>query len=265
MTDKHHAITTHAEHGIIPERMSPIVSAGMRILEANPDPAALRELLNIQRDWEHEEARKAFEQAMVRLKAAMPSVLRRDATVDYTSAKGRTHYTHTSLAAAMDTVTPHLTEHGFSISWTPATAQGQVSVSCILTHVGGHSKSTTINAPVDTSGNKSPAQGVASTITLLSRYTALALLGIATADMKEPAPAKPQPDARNPDRALKAVGELAKLGKTKSDAESFLGKPVQEWTNADIDKIAGWVKAREPAPELGHVQFGGCIATDGRT
>jgi hypothetical protein len=246
MTDKTHEIVTRAQTIELPERVSPLVSQGMKILEAHPDPAALRELLAIHREWEHEEARKAFEAAMVRLKAAMPAVLGRDRKVDFVSKQTgtRTSYTHTSLAAAMDAVTPHLTAHGFSISWTPATAPGQVSVTCILTHIGGHSKSTTISAPVDNSGNKSPSQGVASTITLLSRYTALALLGIATADMDEPQPQAPQPGAANPERALRAAGKLAKLGLV-DEAVAYIEKPVREWTNADIDAIAAWVKDRQ--------------------
>jgi hypothetical protein len=52
-----------------------------------------------------------------------------------------------------------------------------------------------MTAPIDTSGSKSPAQGVASTITLLQRYTALSLLGIATADMKD-ADGEPEAEAR---------------------------------------------------------------------
>jgi hypothetical protein len=248
MTDKSHDVILHPAVSHLPERVSPVVSQGMRILEAHPDPASLRELLAIQREWEHEEARKAFEQAMVRLKASMPSVLRRDAKVDFTSAKGRTYYTHTSLASAMEEVTPHLTEHGFSISWKPATAQGQVSVTCILTHTGGHSKETTITAPIDNSGNKSPAQGVASTITLLQRYTALSLLGIATADMVEPEPREQEPDAPNPERALRAVGLLKKNGIPVDEAIAYLEKPVSDWTNADIEALGEWAKSRKVTP-----------------
>lgn len=251
MTDPKHAVTIRAEHADVPERMSPLVAAGVKILEAHPDPAALRELLAVQHSWEQEEARKAFERAMVALKRELPTVLARDKTVDFTGSTGkRTRYTHTSLAAAMEAVTGPLTEHGFSLAWVPATDdKGRVSVTCRLTHTEGHSKETTIAAPIDSSGNKSPAQGVASTITLLERYTALALLGIATADQEEPKPAPGVAGAPNPDRALKAVGRLAKHGKTRSEAELYLNKGVRDWTDADIDKLAEWVADREPGAE----------------
>jgi hypothetical protein len=73
-----------------------------------------------------------------------------------------------------------LRAHGFVLTWIPSTpAPGTVTVLCRLLHCDGHFDEATLSAPVDTSGNKSPAQGVASTVSLLSRYTALALLGIA--------------------------------------------------------------------------------------
>lgn len=247
MTDTKHAITTRVEHAAPIERMSPIVAAGMRILEAHPDPAALRELLAIQHTWEGEESRKAFERAMVALKRDLPTVLARDKTVNFTGNSGKTtNYTHTSLGAALEAITGPLTQHGFSLSWAPSTGErSQVSVTCRLTHTEGHSKEATISAPVDTSGNKSPAQGVASTITLLQRYTALSLLGIATADMQEPPPREPSPDEPNPERALRAVGKLAKLGKSRDEAEAYVGKRVQDWTNSDIESIAKWAQNKE--------------------
>ncbi len=251
MTDRGHAVILTPERVANIEKMSPVVSAGMRILENNPNPEALRELITMQREWEREESRKAFERAMVALKRDLPTVLRRDKVVDFTSAKGRTHYTHTSLAAAVDAVSLPLTQHGFSHSWTPSTDdKGKVHVTCTLTHVDGHSKVTTISAPVDTSGNKGPAQGVASTITLLQRYTLLSLLGIATADQEDPPfdDAEPEGEQRrdrpNPERALKAVGVIVKKGRTREDAEGYLGKRVQEWTDADIDELNKWVNAK---------------------
>ena len=252
--DPKHTITTTAQHADLPERMSPIVSAGMRILEASPDPQALRELLSIQHAWEQEEARKAYERAMVALKRELPTVLARDRTVDYANkGGGRTTYTHTSLALAMDAVTEPLTRHGFSLSWRPSTSErGQVTVACRVTHVEGHTEETSISAPIDTSGSKSPAQGVASTITLLQRYTALSLLGIATADMVDPPPHVAEPDALNPQRALKAVGHITRKGRTKAEAEAHVGRDVAQWTNADIDELNEWLKRgrrREPGDD----------------
>lgn len=248
---KHQSIVT-APHAPT-QLMHPMVQAAMA---AGPDPATLRELLMLQRDWEQGEAKKAFTRALTALKRDLPTVINRDSVVDFTSSKGRTFYRHTSLAAVMDAVTPALTQHGFSLSWHPTTTgsgtQTNVTVSCRLTHAEGHFEETAITAPLDTSGNKSPAQGVASTITLLSRYTALSLLGIATADMPEPVGddggSSGDPNAVNADRNLRAMGRLAKLGKTREEAEAFVGRKVSEWTDADISNLKEWVKPREREP-----------------
>lgn len=246
MSEPNHKAVVHVvEHSAPIARMHPLVELAMK--GGQVDPATLRELLAVQRDWEAGEARKAFTSALVALKADLPSVIARDTTVDFTSAKGRTRYTHTSLAAAMEAVTPVLTAHGFSLAWSPSTDKGQVTVTCRLTHAGGHHEETSISAPVDTSGNKSPAQGVASTITLLQRYSALSLLGIATADMKDPGSA-PHASGEHVDtnRNMRAAAAVKKSGRAVSDAEAFLGRSVQEWTTADLDKLREWLK---PAQE----------------
>lgn len=246
MTDPKHQSILHVERPAHPERMHPLVSAAMA--GGTLDPATLRELMTLQRDWEAGEARKAYTRALVALKRELPVIVGRDQTVDYQGGKGRVRYTHTSLAAAMSAVIDPLTQHGFSIGWTPRTENNQVFVTCRLTHAEGHSEETTLNAPVDQSGAKSPAQGVASTITLLERYTALALLGIATADMQEPKRENEAEDASRIDtsRNLRAMGRLSQLGRTKEEAEKFVGRPVHEWTVADLGRLKQWA---QPANE----------------
>jgi len=245
MSDPKHASIAIVERSE-PQQMHPLVKAAID----GARPEDLRELLALQRDWEANEARKAFTRALVSLKGDMPTVIDRDRLVDHeTKAGGRKRFRHASLAAAMDAVTPHLTAHGFSLAWTPSTQGSSVTVLCRLTHAEGHHEETSISAPIDTSGSKSPAQGVASTITLLSRYTALSLLGIATADMREPTgePSPPDPDRVDTARNLRAVGRLRAHGRTREDAETVIGRPVAEWTAADLARLSEWV--REPAED----------------
>lgn len=223
------------------QSMSPVVAMGMKMLAANPDPSTLRELLAVQKEYEANEARKAFAAALVALKRDLPTVIARDSKVDFNSAKGRTQYTHASLAGAMDAITGPLTQHGFSLAWKPSTTTAGVSVTCRLTHGAGHFEEASLTAPSDTSGNKSPAQAIASTITLLQRYTALSLLGIATADMKDPEPDdEPDPDAVDSARNLKAVGWLVSKGRTRVDAEEHVGRSVKDWTAGDLEKLKAW-------------------------
>jgi hypothetical protein len=86
MTDTHAVTVLHAPIEA-PQRSHPLVDAAMRNGAALADPATLRELLSVQRDWEAGEARKAYTRALAALKRDLPTVVERDATVDYTIAK----------------------------------------------------------------------------------------------------------------------------------------------------------------------------------
>lgn len=230
--DKHTSVAV-IEKGALPERVHPVVAQAM---QHNPDPETLGKLLALQERWEAGEAKKAYTAALVGLKRDLPTVIERDQTVDFKTQKGRVNYTHTSLAQVMTAITEPLTQHGFSIAWVPRTEQNKVIVTCRLTHSAGHSEEATVDAPIDNSGSKSPAQGVASTITLLQRYTCLSLLGIATADHKEPEGETP-PDHIDTALNMKAAAAMKKAGYPKADAEKLIGRTVAEWTTSDLDKL----------------------------
>lgn len=247
MTDSHKALAA-VERDDNPEKMHPLVRAAMR--GGALDPATLRDLLTVQREWESGEAKKAYTRAMVALKRDLPAVLARDREVDFTGKSGqRTHYRHTSLAAAMDAVTGPLTAHGFSVSWSPSTTDCAVSVSCRLTHSEGHSETCALSAPPDAGGLKSAPQAIASTVTLLQRYTLLSLLGIATADHRDPQPQSGSSSDVDVSRNLKAAARLKKHGKTRQEAEKYLDRDVKDWTSGDLDRLRDWLAPKTAASE----------------
>lgn len=251
MTDDH-TIIPRAD--VAPTRIviHPLIA---QMMAKNPSVADMREFIALQREWQADEAKRAFTIALMELKRDLPAFLHRDKTVAFESRKGGadTFYKHTSLAAMMETVTPILIKHGFSLTWdTPTPSKpGLIAVAATLTHREGHSKSAMYEAPPESGGNKSAPQAVASTVTMLQRYTALSLLGLATADMEEPTHKDEAVDTGriNSNENLRLVGEIAKAGKTKEAAEALVGRPLQKWTTADLDKIRKWiVPPAAPAP-----------------
>jgi hypothetical protein len=247
VTDVHKTAIAHVEPREV-QRMHPLVHAA--IATGTLDPQSLRELLAVQREWEAGEARKAYTRALAALKADLPTVIGHDSDVDYPNKAGhRTKYSHASLAAVMDAVTDPLTRHGFSLSWTPATTERLVRVTCRLTHTEGHFEEASLESPADTSGNKSPAQGIASTITLLSRYSALALLGIATRDMREPTGERTEePEKIDGDKNLRAVAAIQKAGRAIKDAEELVGRTTAVWTADDRRAIKRWLEGESAPP-----------------
>ena len=245
MADEHDT-TALAERA--PAALHPMVA---EVLRQNPTPEALQQLMAMQERWEDRKAEQAYTRALVALRKSLPPYLIRDAEVDFTSMKGRTHYRHTSLAAGMVTIQPGLIENGFTCQWKVArTTKGDVAVSCILRHEEGHSEVSTLEAPPDNSGNKSAPQAIASTQTLLQRYTLFGLLGLATKDQTEPGDSPPVDDPAAVDTVANRAMALAvvKAGRTRAAAEELVGRMVPGWTSADLDKIRSWLEP-PTAPE----------------
>lgn len=137
----------------------------------------IKEMMAIQREWEADEARKAFNDAFAAFKAEKVDVIKRK-QVDFATAKGRTQYKHAELSDLTDAVGPALARHGFSWSWTPEQKNGRVYITCTLQHRLGHEKSATMDAPADDSGGKNTIQAIVSTTTYLERHTLKAVCGI---------------------------------------------------------------------------------------
>lgn len=145
------------------------------------DLEKLSKLLDIQERWEANEARKAYHVAMSEFKNNPPKI-DKDKSVSY----GNTKYNHASLANVVEKITKELSKYGLSASWRTH-QNGQIQVTCKITHILGHSEETTLSAAADKSGSKNDIQAIGSTVTYLQRYTLLSALGLATYDQDDDA------------------------------------------------------------------------------
>lgn len=153
-------------------------------LDSGADLDRLEKLMALQTLWEEREAKKAFVADMAEFKRNPPEI-HKDKHVDYElKTGGRTQYDHATIGNVVEQIVHGLASHGFSHRWVPARLQnGNMQVTCVVTHKLGHSEETTLDAPPDTSAGKAPIQAMASTITYLERYSILAAVGLATKDM----------------------------------------------------------------------------------
>lgn len=142
----------------------------------------LERLMKLKREYEADEARKAYVAAMARFKASPPVILK-DKHVGFDSKDGssRTEYSHATLGNVTTAICVGLAECGFSHRWDVQQAD-QITVTCTITHELGHSESVTMRAGKDDSGKKNHIQQIASTVTYLQRYTLLAATGLAVQD-----------------------------------------------------------------------------------
>jgi len=145
------------------------------------DLEKLQGLLNLQMQWEGNEAKKAYHRAMAAFKSDPPKIFK-DRAVSF----NQTKYNYASLANVVEKISTSLSQHGLSATWKTQT-NGTIAVTCRITHVQGHFEETTLSADADKSGAKNNIQAMGSTVTYLERYTLLALTGLATEDQDDDA------------------------------------------------------------------------------
>lgn len=156
----------------------PMISMIERIaLDPNADLDKLERMLAMKERLDAQNAKVAFAHALSAARADMPPIIK-DATVDFTSQKGRTHYQHETLAGIAKAIDPILSSNGLSYRFWTNQADGRVLVTCIISHRCGHSEETTLAGSPDQSGSKNSFQAVGSAVTYLQRYTLKAALGL---------------------------------------------------------------------------------------
>jgi len=133
----------------------------------------LKELMIMQTTWEAKEARKLFFRAMAKFQGLCPVIKKKK--------QG-----HNSKFAPMGDIQVQvgkiITKCGLSYRFEQKSEQNLISITCIVSHLDGHSESVTMEGELDTSGSKNTIQSRASTVTYLTRYTFTGSFGIATAD-----------------------------------------------------------------------------------
>lgn len=145
-----------------------------RALDRGASLEQMRELMALQERHEANEARKAFVAAKAAFKAEDVVVTKDRENKQYGSR-------YTSLGHLVTTVTPLLSKHGLSASWDQTQDDGLV-VTCTLAHAKGHSESTSLKVPPDTSGQKNPIQQIKSAITYAKAVTFESICGLASTD-----------------------------------------------------------------------------------
>lgn len=154
-------------------------------VEKGADLDQLQKLMDLHERWEANEARKAFVAAKAAFKAT-PIQLIKNKRVRFDTQKGQTEYNHATLDHIAAVISPPLSAAGLSYCWETTQGDGgMIRVTCVLSHILGHSERVTLQASPDQSGGKNNIQAVGSTVTYLERYTLLAVTGLATAEQDD--------------------------------------------------------------------------------
>lgn len=136
-------------------------------------------------------------------------------------------YAYTPLPMMRKILQPYLTKYGFIYSWDFKEVNNKVECTCILTHIDGHSKTSTMTADKDNTVDMNSVQAVGSTMTYLQRYSFKAVLGLTSADddddgrsagKKKEREVIPSPKPKSDGEHIKVVQEILQLKEQENDS-----------------------------------------------
>lgn len=161
---------------MVPAQKTPITPMDLinRASDAGADLDKMQQLMDLQERWEAREAKKAYVISMSNFRASCPSI-------DRTKKAHNSKYA--GLAETLEQIKGILAESGLSHSWRTKQDNKIITVTCVVTHVMGHSEETSLSSEPDASGSIKGIQGIASTVSYLERYTLYAILGLASKEM----------------------------------------------------------------------------------
>lgn len=143
------------------------------------DLARVKELWDMKRLVDAEQAKREFFAAMSACQAEMPQVVRK-------AENSHTKSMYAKLETIAEAITPIYTKHGFSLSFLPGKSprDGWIRVDYKLRHSGGYEECSGDDYQLDVAGsqgksNKTPIQGQGSSISYGRRYLTLMIFNIA--------------------------------------------------------------------------------------
>lgn len=159
-------------------------------VEKGAEVDQLSKLMDLQDRWEAKQAQRSFFNALASFQEKCPRITKRK--------KGH-NYKYAPLGDIIEQIRPALKECGLTYRFEQSEENSLVKISCVITHIDGHSEKTSMSGEDDTSGSKNSIQAKGSTVTYLQRYTLIGALGIATADEDI--------DARLPQKPVQIITE----------------------------------------------------------
>lgn len=176
----------------------------------------IRELRQLQKEWEADEARRQFNEAFAAFKA-QAIVIVKNTEIKDGPLKGKKH---ANLFDVVSAVTPKLSEFGLAISWKlTKDDKDWLEVTCTLRHSAGHFETVSMGSGPDTGPGRNAIQARCSAKTYLERYTATAILGLAAQDADDDGNKAggggPELITEKQAADLKALGEEVKADKDK--------------------------------------------------
>lgn len=211
------------------------------LLDPNVPVERVEKMMEMQERWEDRQAEKAFSEALAAAKAEMPQVVKNK---DNQQTRSR----YADLEALDKAISPVISKHGFSLSFSPAKSEiaDHYGITCEIRHEAGHKETHHADIPVDGTGmkgnaNKTATHAFGSTMSYGRRYLKMMIFDIATGDDDGNAAGNGEPISDNQMQQIMGLIE-----ETGVDIEQFCKYlKVDAIKNLPVSKFDGAIAALE--------------------
>ena len=150
-------------------------------IEKGADIEQLEKLLSLKERWDAAQANKSFIAAMSNFQKEVPAIEKKKLVKYPSKTGGNVSYKYAELGEIDDTIKNAMAANGLSKRWEIKEEGEKLICTCIISHIDGHTESTSMSSTKDISGGKNEIQSRASAISYLQRYTLIGVLGLTTA------------------------------------------------------------------------------------
>lgn len=149
------------------------------------DPSMIERFMDLNDRWQKDIAKKEFTAAFAEFQKSCPVLYKGNYNSYNTKGGDKVSYNSADISDVDTATKESLAINGLTKDWEIEQLDGKVKITCVITHVGGHSKRVPLIAEADTSGGKNAIQALGSSITYLERYTLMAALGLTAKGMDD--------------------------------------------------------------------------------
>lgn len=149
------------------------------------DIEKLKVLIEMQRAYQEEQAKKAFTKAFSEFQKNCPILEKLKENNIPLKSGGTMTYNSLELADIDVKIKEPLSNAGLTKDWEITQENGKVKVTCIVTHYDGYQKKVSLIGPHDETGGKNAIQAIGSTLSYLMRYTLMMILGLTARGMDD--------------------------------------------------------------------------------
>ena len=190
---------------------------------------AMERLFNLYKEVKQEKAKEAFVLALAKFQEECPVIKK---TKKVLNKDGKTiRYQYAPIDSVIEQIKKPLADNGLSYNWDSVREEKHIKVVCKLTHIQGHTETSTFDIPIVESQYMTSPQSYATAQSYAKRYTLLNVLGIATADEDNDAQDTDDRDVKS--QKARIVFLLRGLG-YETDTKATIEKAVKKITQLEL-------------------------------